>query len=139
MKNILFKEWLLDKPNIYSESTRRECFDDMLIIIQDWIQQTNDLQYVNLQENFPIHFYYFMYCFPEYPLPEIDETVYCSSKYSYDVSELYVHCKDILSKYGFSISKFNSNNLFTFLFNYLYVIDDNDTEEEEELDLIDEY
>ena len=62
MKNILFKEWLLDKPNIYSESTRKECFDDMLIIIQDWIQQTNDLQYVNLQENFPIHFYYFMYC-----------------------------------------------------------------------------
>ena len=74
-----------------------------------------------------------------HPLPEIDETVYCSSKYSYDVSELYVHCKDILSKYGFSISKFNSNNLFTFLFNYLYVIDDNDTEEEEELDFIDEY
>ena len=26
-----------------------------------------------------------------------------------------------------------------FLFNYLYVIDDNDTEEEEELDFIDEY
>jgi hypothetical protein len=132
-------KWLFTNPR-FSDAINKEILDNLLNHILDFVNRNSELYFVNDFSSLKINFYNFVYHKKEININNDEKFNVFSMKHTSDISDLYLHLKNIAKSYNSQIFHHKNNNSYDLLcfifqnidFDLIEQEDINDNENEDE-------